>query len=111
MLTSSDDKRYLLGNYFKTRQEAEEYKENLLTKQRLKDLALRLNNGVKIDWNNDTQSKYTMSYREISNELHPVTWHENRYMGAVYCLDKHFFKIATQEIGEDKLIKLMKSGV
>ena len=41
--------RFNIGNCFKTEQEAEEYKENLLTKQALKDLALELNNGVEIN--------------------------------------------------------------
>lgn len=106
--TNDDDKRYSLGNYFKTKEEAEEYRDNLLTKQKLKDLALRLNKGVKIDWNNDSQIKRAMSYKEISNELYSTTWCEPRYIGAVYCLDANFLNIAKREIGEDKLIKLIK---
>lgn len=53
--------RFNTDNCFKTEQEAKDYKENLLTKQQLKDLALELNNGVEICWNNG-QNKYCIAY-------------------------------------------------
>lgn len=102
---------FALGNYFKTEQEAKDHKENLLTKQKLKDLALRLNKGAKIDWSTVFAKKYHIMYNYYQNKLwqvHEETWTD---MGQVYCLDSNFLEIAKKEIGEDKLIKLIKSGV
>ena len=53
--TISDLSRFKLGNCFKTRKEAKEYRENLLTKQQLKDLALELNEMESVDWDNYEQ--------------------------------------------------------
>lgn len=110
--TSFDDYCYTVGNYFKTREEAEEYRDNLITKQKLKDLALRLNKGVELNWADTSQFKhYIRLFRRTGDIL------ENDYIvtcadvGQVYCLDKDFLNKAKQEIGEDKLIKLIKSGI
>lgn len=105
-----DFQRFNLGNCFKTEQEAEEYKENLLTKQQLKDLALELNNGVEIDWKNDRQLKH---YLYIDHDINLLT---TEYAVAaqeniVYCLNNQFLEIAKERIGEEKLIKLFESGV
>lgn len=48
------------GNYncFKTREQAEQEAEKVLTRRQLEDIARRLNKGRKIDWNNYDQTKY-----------------------------------------------------
>lgn len=105
-----DNYRYITGNYFKTEEEAEEYKENFITKQKLKDLALRLNKGVEFDWKDMSQGKYFIYY--LYNQglrYHCAT--RSHYVGQIYCLDENFLHIATQEIGEEALIKLIKSGI
>lgn len=101
------------GNCFKTEQEAEEYKENLLTKQALKDLALELNNGVEICWENYEQSKFSIYYNgyHFANELKLDSADCYTEIGQVYCLNTDFLSIAKDRIGEEKLIKLIKSGV
>lgn len=111
--TETDLFRFNTGNCFKTEQEAEDYKENLLTKQALKDLALELNNGVEIDWNDYSVTKYYIYFKESQDLL----FYDGRdccdYLKNlnVYCLNSDFFKIAKDRIGEEKLIKLIKSGV
>ena len=103
--------RFNIGDCFKTEQEAEEYKENLLTKQALKDLALELNEGVEIDWDDRNQKKYCFVYSHNGNKLDYTpnsAWQE---LGHIYSLDYKFLKIAKERIGEEKLIKLIKSGV
>lgn len=106
-----DDYRYSVGNCFKTGQEAYDYKENLLTKQRLKDLALELDNGIEIDWNYKDTRKYTICFPYNSNNLED-DWNWNcRVVGGVYCTNEKFCKIAIERIGEEKLINLIKSGV
>ena len=103
--------RFNTGNCFKTKQEVEEYKENLLTKQALKDLALELNNGVEIDWEDDN-TKYSIYIQTDSDiKLNQCDCFDYIDLGQIYCLDSDFLTIAKDRIGEEKLIKLIKSGV
>lgn len=101
--------RFNLGNCFKTEEEAKDYKENILTKQALKDLALELNNRVEICWNNG-QNKYYIAYYG-GKCLSILQTLSQKDIGQVYCLDENFLGIAKERIGEEKLIKLIKSGV
>lgn len=109
----SDLFRFDTGNCFKTVQEAEDYKENLLTKQALKDLALELNDGVKIDWDDMNKPKYYITYMDIGylKELQIYKGYCQQDFGQVYCLGKGFLSVAKQRIGEERLIKLIKSGL
>lgn len=108
--SSPDLFRFNTGNCFKTKQEAEEYKENLLTKQALKDLALELNNGVEIDWENASQQKFSI-LSECQHFLLQECCISYSALGQVFCLDKNFLTIAKDRIGEEKLIKLIKFGL
>ena len=89
---NGDNYRYKTRNYFKTEEEAEEYKEIMNTYYDLMDLAEELNNGEKIDWNDNQQCKYTIFY--------------NFEFGQIYCLDGAFLEKAIEKIGKDKLTKL-----
>ncbi|MCQ2957276.1 MAG: hypothetical protein MJ180_00065 [Candidatus Gastranaerophilales bacterium] len=119
LLTAKDQEKahnvnnvlYKLGNYFQTEQEARNYRDNILTKQELKDLALELNDGVEIDWENRDQRKYFIIYDNHIKNFIIDFWHDSQYVGQVYCLDQNFLEIAKERIGEDRLIKLIKSGV
>ena len=103
--------RFNTGNCFKTEQEAKDYKENLLTKQALKDLALELNNGVEIDWDDFYQEKYRIFSVGGFTDLEYEYVGQTTDTGQVYCLNENFLTIAKDRIGEEKLIKLIKSGV
>lgn len=103
--------RFNTGNCFKTKQEVEEYKENLLTKQALKDLALELNNGVEIDWDYYYQLKYYIFYNNGLKTLSIDFDRIHRCSSKIYCVNSNFLDIAKDRIGEEKLIKLIKSGV
>lgn len=98
------------GNCFKAGQEAEAYKENLLTKQALKDLALELNNGVEIDWKSGKQDKHYLYLDHQTNAL-SMYWVRAEQDNNIHCLNAEFLIIAKARIGEEKLIKLIKSGV
>lgn len=103
--------RFNTGNCFQTEQEAVDFKKNILTKQQLKDLALELNNGVEIDWANETQKKYCLVYLHNKNKLDYTpneVWQE---LGHIYSLDYKFLEIAKERIGEEKIIKFIKSGI
>lgn len=109
--TETDLFRFNTGNCFKTEQEAEEYKENLLTKQALKDLALELNNGVEICWDDFYQEKYRIFSAGGFTDLECEYVGQTTDIGQVYCLNENFLTIAKDRIGEEKLIKLIKSGI
>ena len=100
--------RFNTGNCFKTEQEAIDFTENLLTKQQLKDLALELNNGVEIDWEDESQAKYYLCSDRFGLELDKTYSYID--LGQIYCLDNQFLAIAKERIGEERLIKLIKSG-
>lgn len=102
--------RFNIGNCFKTRQEGEDYKENLLTKQALKDLTLELNGGASINWNDNDQEKIYLSYNNETDKLGVnCTYISQSY--AICCLNIDFLSIAKDRIGEEKIIKLIKSGL
>lgn len=103
--------RFYSGNCFKTKQECEEYEENLLTKQALKDLALELNDGVELNWQDTNQTKYFIYYENQDCMLYSDYRSLSQSIGQVYCLNNNFISIAKDRIGEEKLIKLIKSGV
>lgn len=102
---------YTIGNYFKTEQEAKEYKNNLITKQKLKDLALKLNDEIKIDWKNNNQRKYYIYYDHSIEKLKSMNIVNSQDLNQIYCLDEQFLHIAIKKIGKEKLIELIKSGV
>lgn len=111
--TNSEDDlfRFNTGNCFKTEQEAEEYKENLLTKQVLKDLALELNDGIEIYWDYFHQPKYYILYDYRFKELLIDFTRTRPCAPGIYCISPNFLEVAKDHIGEEKLIKFLKSGL
>lgn len=107
---ATDDIRYELGNYFKTKDEAIEYRTYLETKMKLKMLAKRLNKGKLMDWQDDNQQKYYLFFNhereEISMERNQIYQHPT-----IYCLSSNFRNIAISEIGKQALIDYLKSEV
>jgi hypothetical protein len=98
MLHKHDNYRYSIGNYFETKEECEYYKNKLLATQRLKDLALRLNEGWKPDWNNFDEEKWFIYYDYKYEE-----YNCNRYY-LFYKIPNTYFK--SEEIGK-KAMELM----
>lgn len=72
----------------------------------LKNLAERLNNGEKFDWNNSMQRKYCLCYNYEDKELSQEFIFYLRQINEIYCLDENFLEIAKKEIGEENLLKL-----
>ena len=103
---SFDEYRFKTRNYFKTEEEAEEYKEVMNTYYDLMDLAEELNNGEKIDWEDNQQCKYIILYDFWDNVLRRSNAYVSKKFGQIYCLDEKFKEKAIEKIGTDKLIKL-----
>ena len=98
--------RYKTRNYFKTEEEAEEYQEIMNIYYDLMDLAEDLNNGEKIDWNNEFKCKYSIYYSYEVNTLRRQLNYKCKELGQIYCLDEDFLEKAIEKIGKNKLIKL-----
>lgn len=103
-----DNYRFKTRNYFKTEEEAEEYQEIMNTYYDLMDLAEELNNGEKINWNDEAQCKYVIYYSFKCDTLDEGIAYVCKEFGQIYCLDKNFKEKAIEKIGEDKLTKLFK---
>lgn len=101
-------KNYDLGNYFQTEEEAKNVVEKIKIYTQLKDLALRLNKGREICWNDFKQVKYCISRDVEYDELIDIPTRAYQEMGQIYCLDSNFFDIAKREIGEENLRKLFE---
>lgn len=104
----SSTNRYDLGNYFRTEEEAKKMVEKIKIYTQLKDLALRLNKGRTIRWNDFKQPKYRINRDVESNELFGTSVYCYQDIGQIYCLDSDFLNIAKQEISEENLRKLFE---
>ena len=102
-----DNRSYETGNYFRTEEEAEKVVEKIKIYTRLKDLALRLNEGREVNWDDSAQDKWHIYY-DHNNDLTTTEGHSYQDIGQIYCLDSNFFDIAKREIGEENLKKLFK---
>lgn len=104
--TSTD--HYNLGNYFQTEEEAEKTVEKFKIYIQLKDLALSLNKGEEIDWENCNQIKYSIYYDNFYKKIYTICSDYVKDIGQIYCLDKNFLDIALKKIGEENLKKLFE---
>lgn len=100
--------QYNIGNYFRTREEAEKTIEKIKIYTQLKDLVLRLNKGEEIDWADEDQAKYCIYYDNHRKKIYTTCNYYSEELGQIYCLDENFSEKATQEIGEENLKKLFE---
>lgn len=106
--TNIDDFRFNTRNYFKTEEEAEKVLNKTLIYNKLKDLALKLNNGTPVDWSNGSQQKFYIYYDNQTNRLDYGFHSTYKDIGAIYSLDPEFLEVAIDEIGEEDLLKLFE---
>lgn len=102
-----DTERYNFYNCFQTREQAEAKSERILVGRQLEDIAQRLNKGVKIDWEDSKQRKYSIIFDARDRKFVRDC---NRYavISSVYCLDENFLDVALEEIGKERLAKYLK---
>jgi hypothetical protein len=106
-----DQYLYSQGNCFQTKEEAKEQSENLKTKAELRALAEELNGDEVIDWSNAEQYKYCIDYLDAEGCLSFNRSTVYKLQGVIYCLVSNFRVKAIERIGEERLIKMIKSGV
>lgn len=102
---------YSIGNHFETKEQAEKYKEKLLIEQKLRDIAMELNKGEKINWDNDIRDKYYLGFAYYKDKINYYVSNKNRKQGVIYCLDKGFKDMAIERIGEERLKKYLKGNL
>ena len=100
--------RHEIGNCYQTKEDAKKAMKKIKIYTQLKDLALRLNKGEMIRWNDLKQSKYSITRDVETNELVGTSIYCYQDIGQIYCLDSNFLNIAKREIGEKNLRKLFK---
>ena len=100
---------YKIGNYFETKEKAENYKERLLIEQELKDIAMELNEDKKMFWsNNNLLSKYYLRYNFDDDRIITDCSYGSKIQGTIYCLDNNFEDVAIERIGEKRITKYLK---
>ena len=103
-----DDFRYKTRNYFKTQEEAQTHLDNINTYYELMDLAEELNDGEKINWEDEDQEKFYITFNFILNNIVQDYSRYIKRIGSIYCLDEDFLEKAKERIGEERLIKLFR---
>lgn len=104
--TELDNARKLIGNCFRTQEDAEKALDCLKIRRQLKDIAERLNGGREIDWSN-ADDKYCLSFY-FDEEITTTAQKNSKKQGAIYCLDENFKDVAIAEIGEERLKEYLK---
>lgn len=101
-----DERAYELGNYFKTKEEAEFELNRRLVYQELKDYALEHNEG-EIDWKNSDQEKWVISYDNQVKYLVYLDRYALSDIGQIYFSSPKIAQEAVKTIGEDRIKKYL----
>lgn len=98
-----DNWRYLIGNIFKTEQEAEEHKKKIEIQARFKNFVEE--HTKELDWNNEEEEKYSLAYSYIDKLIYIEFNLEAKRQGRIYASSKQILKDAIAEIGEENIKK------
>ena len=97
--------RFNIGNFFKTKIEAEHILEKLKVIHELQKFAYENNEG-EIDWKNFNQCKYYLVYDTKDEDLYvDYTAYSKRETFNIYFTSSKIAKRAIEEIGEDRIKK------
>lgn len=101
----SDERRYLIGNFFKTKEEAEFALERQKVITELKRYMLE-HNEKEIDWYDHCVLKYYIQYDYVNDTLNIAStrYYKNNISSMYFTSDK-IAQAAIKEIGEDRLKK------
>lgn len=93
----------LSGNYFKTKEEAEWYREHLIVTQELKEFALE-NNECEINWENYNQKKWVINYDYTTKQFEFLYTRMYKNLGINFT-SKELCVKAIETIGSDRIKK------
>lgn len=103
--TDVDDFRLSIGNYFKTKEEAEHMVEKLKVIHELQKFAYE-NNERENDWNNFSQTKFYLIYdSEVNNILVDYSSCTRTHPFNIYFTSFKIAKRAIEAVGEDRIKK------
>lgn len=95
--------RYLTGNCFKTKEEAEYYKNKFEYTARYKNYIEE--HSEPIDWNDPSTHKHLAEFCYDSNKIVVECFYSYRNQGAIYASSGQIIWDAIKEIGEDNFKK------
>ena len=98
--TRSDDYFYNSGNYFQTKEQAEEYKKKLILQQEYKDWC-----AFDCDWHDENQIKYFSYYSHKSNRIYFELNRLCKKQGVVYSESPLRIQEFIDKIGEEDFKK------
>lgn len=98
-----DDWLYLTGNCFKTKEEAEEYKNQIEYTARYKNYIEE--HSEPLDWHNESQWKYYPEFHSNDNRIYIDYYCSIRIQGVIYASNEQIIWDAIKEIGEDNFKK------
>lgn len=98
----TDNWAYLTGNCFKTKEEAEEYKNQIYYTARYKNYIEE--HSEPIDWMDGDQNKYYAYYRDCRELFVESCWF-SIIQGTIYASSEQIIWDAIKEIGEDNFKK------
>lgn len=101
-----DNDFYQIGNYFKTKEEAEFELNKRLVYQKLKDYALEHNEG-EIDWKNSKQEKWFIAYDSQIKCLGCYNKFICYDIGQIYFSSRKIAQEAVETIGENRIKKYL----
>lgn len=99
---------YKAFNCFQTYEQAKAEAEKILVRRMLEDIAIRLNKGHEIEWDNTNQFKYGIYWRTKEDTIDWTRTINAKMQGMIYCLDIHFYNVAIKEIGKERLKKYLR---
>lgn len=99
----SDENRYLIGNCFKTKKEAEFALERQKVITELKRYALE-HNEKEIDWNDEVQDKFGLYFYHQSKKI-LINVYTSCQTTFIYFTSKEIAASAIKAVGEDRLKK------
>lgn len=99
----TDNWRYLTGNIFKTKQEAEEHKKKIEIQAQFKNFVEE--HSEKLDWTDAYQKKYHIYYCHSNKTIETDWLNTSKIQGAIYASDAHILRDAINELGEENIKK------
>lgn len=98
-----DDWNYLIGNCFKTKEEAEEYKKQIEYTARYKNYIEE--HSEPLNWSDDNQEKWYVFFSFYTNSI-AINYNVlEKVQGVIYASSKQIILDAINEIGEDNFKK------